>query len=984
MTKLSRAATTWRLLVGVAAVGAVAYSVSLYAAPGKKAQPAPKTEREVVAGKLAATANIGELRSSAPRAQQTPNGPSIPGGGVANAVFVTGFETTDSPAYAVGALATDGTTGQNGWHIWNASSTPPAPSGAEDNNSTVAAVVSAGLPQAPSSTQHIRIQNDPGLADNASVGVISALLAPSAVATSSLSMDLYIAASGDGQYNVRPRDTAGSDTVAANVVFAPMEMTVGAPLVTAGGNSIAVRTASSPDPLKPDICFLQGTPLNPNDLGMDCIADWDPGVYRCFEVSVQPPVGVTPAEIIYRYGIRDGSMICPTIHTNDQLVAADNVDSVHFRHNNLATGSGYMAVDNLAVNVKLIPGACCDGATCTPGITSNNCLLANNDTFLGPGTDCTGTPCANGRCCAADGTCSYGASGLCGGTFFGGLPADTCDVNCCNAPASGADDCADIISTPIIPVPGQKNFSGDTSSAIVTNTQDCPAIDLGTSPPSITTYWWETFKITSCARVEISYCCSGELAGNVRSPVGNFILREETGVSVGCPCDDATELISPDATSSGFSGTLPDKCEDGNFHMLFNILSPGIYYMPIFVNDISVGGSGVVDPHDYQLQIETFPCPTGGCCTGNLCSVKNVVECTNGGGNYIGDSVSCTLACGQGACCQAGAACAGSGASCLVNTDCVAPETCIGPLGSKTCQVTFGACSASALNTYFGGSLCADVTPCPPDNNKCANAFTLSDGTTAFTNVGARDSSIGATASDDMTASDICGTSPTGKDVWYNYTASCTGDVSISLCGFVPDYDSVISVYSDTTCPIDIDNPGSPTSRLVCNDDTDCNGGGVDAGSWSQVTFAATLGQQVKVRVGNWKPGAEEGAGEIIVTCTEPVGCPCTTAADCKNSLCADDNACNCATCPAGVCVFTCTTFGNTNCSGGVTLDDILCVLAGFGSFINCPNGDVSPCGGSGTITLDDILAVLAAFGGGNPCACQSGGTPALCGSNSP
>lgn len=118
--------------------------------------------------------------------------------------------------------------------------------------------------------------------------------------------------------------------------------------------------------------------------------------------------------------------------------------------------------------------------------------------------------------------------------------------------------------------------------------------------------------------------------------------------------------------------------------------------------------------------------------------------------------------------------------------------------------------------------------------------------------------------------------------------------------------------------------------------------------------------------------------------CIPPVGCLCNSAADCRNTLCPDDNACNCAQCVLGTCLFSCTVFGDTVCNGGVTLDDILCVLAGFSTFTACPNGDIFPCGGNGTITLDDILAVLAAFGGANPCGCQPTGAPPLCGSNQP
>jgi hypothetical protein len=60
--------------------------------------------------------------------------------------------------------------------------------------------------------------------------------------------------------------------------------------------------------------------------------------------------------------------------------------------------------------------------------------------------------------------------------------------------------------------------------------------------------------------------------------------------------------------------------------------------------------------------------------------------------------------------------------------------------------------------------------------------------------------------------------------------------------------------------------------------------------------------------------------------------------------------------------------YGDVNQSGVVDLDDVLCLLAGFGNFALCPNADISPCGGSGGIGLDDILAVLAAFSGNPGC----------------
>jgi hypothetical protein len=58
---------------------------------------------------------------------------------------------------------------------------------------------------------------------------------------------------------------------------------------------------------------------------------------------------------------------------------------------------------------------------------------------------------------------------------------------------------------------------------------------------------------------------------------------------------------------------------------------------------------------------------------------------------------------------------------------------------------------------------------------------------------------------------------------------------------------------------------------------------------------------------------------------------------------------------------------------GIINIDDILCVLNGFGNASLCPGADLAPCGGNGIVNLDDILAELGAFAGnplcGTPCS---------------
>lgn len=98
----------------------------------------------------------------------------------------------------------------------------------------------------------------------------------------------------------------------------------------------------------------------------------------------------------------------------------------------------------------------------------------------------------------------------------------------------------------------------------------------------------------------------------------------------------------------------------------------------------------------------------------------------------------------------------------------------------------------------------------------------------------------------------------------------------------------------------------------------------------------------------------------------------CTNDAQCHN----DNNVCTCDRCVGSVCQHNFSVYGNVNCdlASLPNIDDIICVIAGFGSFASCPNGDIHPgCTGNNTISLDDILQVIAAFGGADPCNCATG-----------
>jgi hypothetical protein len=100
------------------------------------------------------------------------------------------------------------------------------------------------------------------------------------------------------------------------------------------------------------------------------------------------------------------------------------------------------------------------------------------------------------------------------------------------------------------------------------------------------------------------------------------------------------------------------------------------------------------------------------------------------------------------------------------------------------------------------------------------------------------------------------------------------------------------------------------------------------------------------------------------MSCEQISDCP-DHASSCTGSV-GFPGLCVCTT-PPGPC------FGDIVPPVGVVdLDDILCVLAGFQDFNDCPGGDLFPCGGNSIIDLDDILAILDAFSGdalcGFPC----------------
>jgi len=179
-----------------------------------------------------------------------------------------------------------------------------------------------------------------------------------------------------------------------------------------------------------------------------------------------------------------------------------------------------------------------------------------------------------------------------------------------------------------------------------------------------------------------------------------------------------------------------------------------------------------------------------------------------------------------------------------------------------------------------GCSASCQVETAGPINDSCANPSIAEDGTQSF-------SSLGATTDgpDEPTMCDFFQRTQVEADVWFCYTATCTGEVVASLCG--SNYDTKMAVYNGCACPAD--------TAMACSDD-DC--GSAVGNIESRVSFQAVEGEQYMIRIGGFN-GAT-GDGRLTINCAPPA-CG-TTANDCFAEATDGSSGCNDATCCSNVC----------------------------------------------------------------------------------
>jgi GEVED domain len=182
---------------------------------------------------------------------------------------------------------------------------------------------------------------------------------------------------------------------------------------------------------------------------------------------------------------------------------------------------------------------------------------------------------------------------------------------------------------------------------------------------------------------------------------------------------------------------------------------------------------------------------------------------------------------------------------------------------SRQSQLTFAATSGSQYLIEVGGygsstgqgvlTITAAQAPPPTGNaNDCSDAVPIGEVTDLpFDTTGAN-----------FDGRAYCMVSP---NIWYCYTASCTGDVTITLSEV--SFDTMLAVYNGCSC--------YPEDLIECNDDY---GGGYA----SQITFAAVSGNQYLIEVGGYN--LETGHGLLTVSCAGAVPADKTDLGDAPDS----------------------------------------------------------------------------------------------------
>ncbi len=116
-----------------------------------------------------------------------------------------------------------------------------------------------------------------------------------------------------------------------------------------------------------------------------------------------------------------------------------------------------------------------------------------------------------------------------------------------------------------------------------------------------------------------------------------------------------------------------------------------------------------------------------------------------------------------------------------------------------------------------------------------------------------------------------CAAAGTTADVWWEFSAPCSGDLTVTTCGSE-------ALGSDTALSLHSSCPGTTVNQITCNDDTGlCAGASLDSG----VTATLAGGETVYVRVSHY---GFSTPGEFVVQFDMPCDCSPIFGLTCASS----------------------------------------------------------------------------------------------------
>jgi hypothetical protein len=234
---------------------------------------------------------------------------------------------------------------------------------------------------------------------------------------------------------------------------------------------------------------------------------------------------------------------------------------------------------------------------------------------------------------------------------------------------------------------------------------------------------------------------------------------------------------------------------------------------------------------------------------------------------------------------------------------------------------------------------------CLPANDQCA--IVVADTGTNGLSHGAREAyaTIYAGTDGPFHPKDRCGIGGLGNwtienDIWYTYTAECTGELTVDIC--TSGYDTMLAVYNfgggvgtngGWICPTD-------EAYLVgCTNDT-C-GTTATSGLQSHVAVPVTQADKILIRVGAYEI-TDRGCGQLKLDLLPDGPEPCFEDEDCQDGLyCNGTDTCNQSTCQ-------CEHSGDP-CSGGPECAETCNETAD-----NCYDPAATPCGDPGDTDCDN------------------------------